>query len=112
LPTLISVANLDVAVVGGEAGYTYSWSPTSGLSNPFIQNPVANSTTTYTVTVTDANGCQTTDDILITVQPPLTATATADDYIISTCPTSVANLTVSVSGGETGYTYSWLQNPT
>ncbi|MCA1800651.1 MAG: SprB repeat-containing protein, partial [Actinobacteria bacterium] len=109
-----SVANMDVTVNGGEGPFTYSWSPTAGLSDPFRSDPVAKpaATTTYTVTVTDANGCQATDDILITVQPPLTATATADDYIISTCPTSVAVLDAAVSGGEPGYTYLWDNDAT
>jgi|GEM_PF-1027244 len=104
-----SVANLDVTVAGGEAGYTYSWLPVTGLSNPTLKTPVAKPavTTTYTVTVTDANGCTATSDILITVAPVLTATASTDDDKIGTCPTSVANLNVAVAGGEAAYTYSW-----
>lgn len=40
-------------------GVSYSWSPSSGLSCTTCPNPVANptATTTYTVIVTDANGC-------------------------------------------------------
>jgi len=108
-----SRSNLDVTVTGGEAGYSYSWSPVTGLNNPNVSNPVAKPavTTTYTVTVTDANGCQATDDITITVQPVLTVTAVADDNIISTCPTSVSNLTATAGGGEElaggGYLWSW-----
>ena len=43
----------------GSSGYTYSWSPNSGLNNPNIANPTAspNTSTTYTVTVTDGVGC-------------------------------------------------------
>lgn len=39
--------------------YSYSWSPTIGLSNPSIPNPTASplETTTYTVTVTTPTGC-------------------------------------------------------
>ena len=113
-----SVSNLNVIVTGGEPGYTYSWSPVAGLSNPLIQNPVAKPavTTTYTVTVTDNNGCTTTAPVTVTVLPDLVATATADDLIISTCPTSRSNLGVTVTGGEPAYSYSWspvagLNNP-
>jgi len=82
-----SVANLDVNVSGGEelagGGYSYSWSPVAGLDDPLSKTPEAKPavTTTYTVTVTDANGCQTTDDITITVAPDLAVTATVDDRI-------------------------------
>lgn len=40
---------------GGTGDFTYSWTPTTGLSDPNISNPVANpaQTTTYTCTVSD-----------------------------------------------------------
>jgi hypothetical protein len=95
--------------VGGKAPFTYSWSPVAGLSNPLIANPVAKpaATTEYTVTVTDANGCVSTSSITITVADPLTVTAVTDDALIGTCPSSVANLQATASGGEGPYTYFW-----
>ncbi|MDC0303508.1 PKD domain-containing protein [Flavobacteriales bacterium] len=49
----------------------YSWSPVSGLTDPLISSPIfnGNTTTTFTVTGTDANGCEDTDDLEITVFP-------------------------------------------
>ena len=46
------------------SGYTYTWSPSTGLSNPNIYNPTAgpSQTTTYYVTLQDANGCRTIMD--------------------------------------------------
>ena len=58
------------ATLNGSGGGTYSWSPSYGLSNPNIANPVASPavTTTYTLTVT--NGlCVSTDVVLVTVNP-------------------------------------------
>ena len=45
---------------GGTGNFTYSWTPTTGLSNPNISNPVANpeQTTTYTCTVSDGMSTQ------------------------------------------------------
>jgi gliding motility-associated-like protein len=45
------------------------WRPSSGLSNPNIPNPIATYTlnTSYTVIVTDANGCQDSDTELLSV---------------------------------------------
>jgi uncharacterized repeat protein (TIGR01451 family) len=56
---------------GGTGPYTYSWLPTTGLSDATVDNPTAEvgSTTTYTVTVTDANGCTATASVTLTVPP-------------------------------------------
>ncbi len=49
-------------------GGTYSWSPSTGLDNPFASNPVATGTQdiTYRVQETNANGCSLTDTIHLT----------------------------------------------
>lgn len=48
-------SQLGAYVIGGTGDYTYSWSPTGGLSNPDIQFPEATplGTTVYQVTVND-----------------------------------------------------------
>ena len=47
----------------------YSWSPTNDLTCSDCPNPTASpsSTTEYTLTVSDSYGCETSDDIIITV---------------------------------------------
>jgi gliding motility-associated-like protein len=54
---------------------TYAWSPTVGLSNPAISNPiatpVASGVTTYIVTGTTVNGCAAKDTVLVNVFPKL-----------------------------------------
>lgn len=52
-------------------GATYSWSPTAGLDNPFVSNPIATMTasTSYVVTATDINGCVDKDTVNITLKP-------------------------------------------
>jgi hypothetical protein len=52
--------------------YSYSWSPSGGLSDSFIKNPIASptSSTVYYITVTDTlGGCSTTDSVFIAVDP-------------------------------------------
>ncbi len=63
--------NLTSSVSGGSPGYTYSWSPTTGLSDPGIANPVASPlvTTNYVLTVTDSKGCTRSLGITINVLP-------------------------------------------
>lgn len=73
-------AGNDVVICQGESiqlnaigGSSYAWSPVAGLSNPNIANPTAtpSTTTLYTVTVTDdLTGCQSVDDVLVTVDVP------------------------------------------
>ncbi|PCI95775.1 MAG: hypothetical protein COB15_11820 [Flavobacteriales bacterium] len=52
-------------------GTSYIWTPSTGLSNDTIANPLAcpTTTTTYIVTGTDATGCSSSDTITITINP-------------------------------------------
>ncbi|MFN8396904.1 MAG: pre-peptidase C-terminal domain-containing protein [Bacteroidia bacterium] len=60
-----------IPVSGGQAPYSYSWTPTTALNNPAIAQPTANptTTTTYTLQVTDNRGCVDTDAMTVTVNP-------------------------------------------
>lgn len=60
---------LNAVDVNGSGFSTYSWSPSFGLNNPFISNPIAimNRDVTYVVTARTANGCEARDDISIKV---------------------------------------------
>jgi gliding motility-associated-like protein len=94
---------LNGSASGGTPGYSYSWSPTTGLSNAGIANPTAtpSSNTTYTLTVTDGAGCQATSSATVTVNnTPPTANAGGNQTI--NCSTTSVTLNGSGSG-----TYSW-----
>ena len=60
---------LNAQTINQSGRFNYFWSPTIGLNNPFIQNPVAllNSNITYAVTVISPNGCSASDRISIMV---------------------------------------------
>ncbi|MBI5914776.1 MAG: gliding motility-associated C-terminal domain-containing protein, partial [Bacteroidetes bacterium] len=53
-------------------GYTYEWAPAEGLDDPTIHNPIAmpETTTTYTVLVTDEGGCQAIRQVKVEVYNP------------------------------------------
>lgn len=66
----INICNGNSATINGSTnGTIISWSPAAGLSATNIVTPDANPTTTtsYTLTVTDANGCVSTDVVTVTV---------------------------------------------
>ncbi|MFH0864576.1 MAG: gliding motility-associated C-terminal domain-containing protein, partial [Bacteroidota bacterium] len=69
--TIIAGASttLTATATDGTSPYTYNWNPPSTLDNPLVQNPVASplETTTYTIIVTDANGCSSTDTVTVYV---------------------------------------------
>jgi gliding motility-associated-like protein len=58
-------------------GTTYRWSPSKGLSDSTVANPVASpvDTTTYTVTVSNANGCFDTKTVTVNVSKKPVANA-------------------------------------
>jgi gliding motility-associated-like protein len=61
----------DLVQLDATGGVSYSWDPTTDLSDPNIADPIftANGPQNFTVTVTDANGCVSTASINIDVGP-------------------------------------------
>ena len=59
------------ATSGGKEPYIYAWSPSTGLSSATVATPVASpsATTTYSLTVIDANNCTSTNSVTVTVEP-------------------------------------------
>jgi len=89
---------------GGTPPYTFSWAPTTGLNDATIANPTATpaATTTYTVTVSDAGGCSTTDQVVVTVNPLPTASISGNDPV-NAGSTNMYAATTNASSP----TYSW-----
>lgn len=73
---VITISNDTTILLGNSVnlntmgGTFYSWSPQSGLSCSDCPNPIATpqSTTTYSITISNANGCSVTKAITITVK--------------------------------------------
>jgi len=78
--------------VFGEPAVSFSWSPATGLSDPNIIDPWAtpSSTTTYTVTATDSQGCTDQDDatVIISSDP-----ASFNTEVVGGCEGAVATFT-------------------
>jgi hypothetical protein len=106
LPTVNAGANTSICpgiptTLGATGAANYAWAPSTGLTGANTATPSANpaSTQTYTVTGTDANGCQNTDQVTVTVFPQPNVIAGATSPIIE-CQT--AQLT---AGGLVSYNW-------
>lgn len=89
-------------VGGSGSGYNFSWS--NGLPN---NDTVSNLTFgAYSVTVTDGNGCPKVSNLNIT-QPTALIFNAAQKKNIACFNGNDGYITVSVSGGSGGYTYTW-----
>lgn len=103
--------------IGGNSsdgpGYTYSWSPATGLACSTCQKTIASPTvnTTYTLTVTAPNGYTCTDNVTISItafdeQPILNPLSSMN----VNCNNLPAYITLSFVQGQTGvpsYWYEW-----
>ncbi len=96
-----------VSVSGGTAPYSFAWS--NGLPNQANQTVSPTATTTYTVTVTDNNGCSNSDNLTIIVNPLPIGNAGVDQTI---CAGATATFTASATGGTAPYTYAWSNGAT
>jgi gliding motility-associated-like protein len=85
---------------------TFLWTPPTGLNTVDVPNPIASpaATTSYSVTLTDANNCSSSDALTVTVLGLPNATAGADQYL---CPGFGVQL--SGSGGGSA---NWSPNAT
>ena len=90
-----------VTAIGGTGDYTYSWAPTGGTA----ATATGLAAGTYTVTITDANGCVATRSFTIT-QPDAIATTEAQTNVSCNGGTN-GSASVTAIGGTGDYTYSW-----
>jgi len=107
LPTINAGSNVSIcpgipSTLGASGASTYAWTPSTGLTGANTATPAANpaTTQTYTVTGTDANGCQNTDQVTVTVFPQPVVTASSTSPIIE-CQTAQLTATGLVS-------YNWV----
>ena len=91
-----------ISATAGTAPYTFSWSPVGGSS----ATASGLAPGTYSVSVTDANLCATTQTVTITQPAALTASVSATTNV-SCNGGSNGHATVTVGGGTPSYIYSW-----
>jgi PKD repeat protein len=97
-----SDGSIEVFPSGGTPPYTYLWNDAWGVSKKLTNIPAGS----YTVEVTDSNGCKGFETIDVIEESVMEVTP---DITPETCPyTNDASITVSVSGGVGPYHIEWL----
>lgn len=96
-----SICSNTKAFLIAKGGSSYSWTPANSLDNANIFNPIALplANTTYTVKVTDNNGCSQTGQVNVNIYPVATVEASNDTSI---CKNTSVKLFASG-----GVSYSW-----
>lgn len=90
-------------IIGGTAPYTVVWDDALAQTT---ETAVGLCASTYTITVTDANGCVQTASVVITGPGGLTSSVTSQ--VNATCNGDCnATATVTATGGTAPYTYQW-----
>lgn len=98
-----SVDDIDASVL---VGVDYEWTPTDGVSDPNIPNPIFSptSTTEYTVNITDDCGNSFDESFVISIIPDITLSISTSN---PTCFGGTGTATLNISGGRPPYTQDW-----
>ena len=95
-----ATGSIDLTTNGGVSPYSFAWS-NAAVTQDLI-NVTAN---TYSVTVTDFNGCTTTRSVIVSQPAALTLAETHTD---ASCNGSTdGSINITISGGTPPYTYGW-----
>ncbi|MCH4552525.1 LamG-like jellyroll fold domain-containing protein, partial [Aestuariibaculum lutulentum] len=94
------------SVSGGTAPYSYLWSSNANSQTTATATDLTSGT--YTVTITDANGCMDSEQVTITEPASLTINSNITAPLCFGSSTGTA--TVNVSNGTPPYSYLWDTN--
>ncbi|MFT6484813.1 MAG: gliding motility-associated-like protein [Neolewinella sp.] len=93
--------SIDVTVMGTDPSYNYLWA-----DGPTTEDRTMLSAGIYTLTISDAQGCEETFEYTLTERPALVATL--DEVIDANCfGSSNGEIRVTTTGGTPPYTYLW-----
>jgi PKD repeat protein len=102
----VTIASGETTVISASGGDVYSWSPTVGLSDPdaATTNASPTETTIYTVTVTNSEGCISTEEVIVTVDGQVGLGVDAKDSFLELFPNpSLGIINIRVANIDTPY---------
>lgn len=117
-PAPIATAGTDVNICAGSStqlvgsgGTTYLWSPSTGLNNPNIANPIATPTLTTSYILNAINGtCTSRDTVLVTVNASSVSSVNISSTNSNICSGTSVTFAASPTNGGTTPTYQWKVN--
>ncbi len=95
---------IDLTTLGGTPGYTFEWADLSGLEQPEDRTDLTAGT--YTVTITDSNGCSITEEYMLT-EPGQISLVLESITDVSCEGTDDGAIDITPSGGVEPYTILW-----
>ncbi len=101
----LSDGGISVAATGGSAPYSYTWSNSDSTASIY-----ALGAGTYTVTITDGNGC--TQEISETITEPAAISNSFTSTDVTCDGDSDGEITSAVTGGTAPYNYVWSDSST
>jgi len=102
-----STGSVDLTVAGGTPGYTFQWFTSTGVVLPFMTEDLTGvPTETYSVIVTDANGC--TEQISQLVDEPIASLTSTEVLTHINCfGDATGVIDPVITGGTAPYIYTW-----
>ncbi len=118
LPLLVSVPThvkcfgentgaVNLTVTGGGASPAYLWKRSDGTTVALTEDISGLAADTYSVEVTGTSGCNASNSVTITQPAAALSTSAAVTGMLCAGGAS-GTITLTVSGGTTNYTYSWI----
>ena len=101
-----SNGSVSINASGGTVPYTYLWQPGNSTTPSINSEPAG----VYSVTVTDANGCQKISSF--TISQPSAITVALSPTPVTCFNGSDGKIISTVSGGNSPYTYNWSSGAT
>ncbi len=97
---------IDITATGGTAPYTYNWSGPNTVAT--TEDQVNLGEGTYSVTVTDVNGCTVVDSYSLTEPTPVAVTEILDQPDCNAASGVLdGGIDITATGGTGSYTYNW-----
>ena len=102
----LSDGSIDISVTGGTPPYSYSWS--GRVEDPTTDDQSAIGAGTYTLTISDANGCTLVETYTLTEPESIDIMGDITPLLCNSVNGPLTGkLDITVSGGTPPYTYNW-----